>query len=98
MRILTFENYKPRLDAVEDCVNKIYKDFTIEENKLIWWEPDTLSKSVLIDDKRYYLTGPLANKTRLVNVLTNHYKYEDENIHIPSLRKAIKIWFDENIN
>jgi hypothetical protein len=54
-------------------------------------------RMVLVDDKINFLTGPFANKKRVVNRIFNELSYDlsHERLHVPSLRKAIKDWVDD---
>jgi hypothetical protein len=91
-----YENYLPETESVGRWVEKITKDFPVKEENIL----DKNVKYVMVDDKICYITGPFANKSRLINKIVLHYEYylEESNIHIPSIRKAIKIWFENELN
>lgn len=53
-------------------------------------------KIVVIDDKINWLTGAFSNKKLLTQRMFNDISglYEHKQIHVASLRKAIKNWID----
>jgi hypothetical protein len=57
-------------------------------------------KTIQISGKMFYLSGPYSIKSKLKEKLFLDIKYYADDygsvVHIPSLRKAIKIWIDKN--
>ena len=86
-----FNEYQPDSQEVPKWIEYIENNYQIEEYRG--------EKLIILDDKPFYLTGFLFDKGRLTNklyfdILSNN----DSDIHVPSLRKAIKIWIDSNSN
>jgi len=86
-----FNEYQPDSDKVKKWIDYIENNYKIEEYRG--------EKFILIDDKPYYLTSFLFDKGRLTNKIYYNIVYNyDSDIHVPSLRKAIKVWIDSNSN
>jgi hypothetical protein len=84
-----YTDFEPRQDLVEKYREEIEKKYEfISDN-------NTEYKLVLIDDRIYYLNGPYGFKSKVVNRIFFDMSY-DNDIHEPSLRKAIKDWVDYN--
>ena len=87
-----FNEYQPDLDSVGSWESLLDKKYQIKEYRG--------DKSILIDDKSYFLSGPLFNKGRLTQKIFWDIKSEADEygsvIHEPSLRRAIKNWIDKN--
>ena len=84
-----YADFEPRQDLVEK-----YRE-EIEQNYKVITDNNTEYKLVLIDDRIYYLSGPYGSKSNVVNRIFFDMSYGND-IHKPSLRKAIKDWFNDN--
>lgn len=85
--LLEYSQYEPQKDLVKDyylLINDKYKIYYHEENKFI-----------SIDDKNYFIKGWLYNKGVVTNKIYNDMSNDIEDLHEPSLRKAIKEWLDD---
>lgn len=84
--------YQPDNDSVERWIKFIENKYQIKDYNGM--------KIIEIDYKSYYLSGPLFNKNRITQKIffdiTNDESLSESQIHIPSLRKAIKNWIDLN--
>jgi len=85
---------KPITKSVSEWVNNLDKRYKII---IINDEQYGELKSIIIDEKNYYLSKPLVNKSRLRTKIFFAIKseMEESRIHVPSLKKAIKIWIDK---
>jgi hypothetical protein len=84
-----YTDFEPRQDLVEKYREEIEKKYEVISDN------NTEYKLVLIDDRIYYLNGPYGFKSKVVNRIFFDMSY-DNDIHEPSLRKAIKDWVDYN--
>jgi hypothetical protein len=85
-------SYEPRDKEVEDIIKVLDEKYQVKIDRKMSY--------IIIDDKAYYLSGFLFNKSRLVNKIFLDMMYHFEEIgrqtHEPSLRRAIKSWVDLN--
>lgn len=84
--IFEWNKFNPDSKEVEKWESVIYSKFPIKSHRG--------DKYVLVDDKPYYLTGNFIRKNELVNKIS--IILSDNKTHLPSLRRAIKNWFDKN--
>ena len=82
--LLEFSKYTSDEKKVEEYLKDIQSEFKVETDK-------DGNKYVMFDEKQNFIQG---NKSVLRSRLFNHFDKED--IHKPSLKKAIKIWLDKN--
>lgn len=98
MNIKTYEEfsdtYQPNVDMVNKWIELLNERYPVKSNNIL----GTISKYIILDDKPFYLSGTLSNKSILVNVIFNEVKHEmsESHIHYPSLRRAIKEWIELN--
>jgi hypothetical protein len=91
MKYLKFyESYKSDIHPIEYEVKK-WEDYLSNEYEIKEYSG---YKIILIDDKIFYLNGPFARKNNTVQKIFNDISYKIEDIHKPSLRKAIKNWLN----
>ena len=85
-------SYEPRDKEVRDIIKILDEKYQVKIYRKM--------SHIIIDDKVYYLSGFLFNKSRLVNKIfldmSYHFEEIGEKIHEPSLRRAIKSWVDLN--
>jgi hypothetical protein len=85
-----FNEYQPDSQEISKWIEYIKNNYKVEKSKG--------ERFIIIDDKPYYLTGFLFDKGQLTNklyldILSNN---NDSDIHVSSLRKAIKDWVDSS--
>lgn len=85
--LLEYANYTPEKDLVKKYYSLINDRYQI-------YEQDS-NKYISIDDKTYYITGWIYNKGLVINKIFYDIINEIEDLHEPSLRRAIKEWLDD---
>lgn len=98
MRYLeSFSNYEPKIDDLSIWEKYLEENYKPQQDNIL----GQFVKYIIIDDKTKYITGPLAKKGELTDRL--YFEISSSNpqelpaeIHEPTLRKAIKMWFDKH--
>ena len=80
--------FLPNLDLVKHYSHIVSDNFKVRIDNL------TKQKMVIVDEKIHYLTGPFVNKTRTLNKM--YHEIQQDEFHVPSLRKAIRDWISKN--
>jgi hypothetical protein len=84
--LFEWDRFRPEESDVRKWEEIIKSKYQIKD-----WRGD---KYVMIDDNPHFLTGSFIRKSELVNKI--FLELSEENVHEPSLRKAIKNWFEKN--
>lgn len=83
-----FENFEPQQDQVKYWLNYLDKNYPITDYHNM--------KMIDISGKGRYISGPLMVKSTLKQQIFNDIVSDNkENIHEPSLRRAISTWIDQ---
>ena len=85
--ILEFDKWKPDPKQIQFWQNYVEEHYPVKMYDG--------AKFIIIDENPLYITGNYANKGRLIQKVYWDIEttYQGE-IHEPSLRKAIKFWYD----
>jgi hypothetical protein len=84
-----YSDYQPQNNLVDEYLKIISSKYKSKSS------PYVPHKYVEVDDRMHYLSGNFKNKGRLIDKIFFDLTYDNE-FHKPSLRKAIKIWIDDN--
>jgi len=83
-----FENFEPQQDQVKYWLNYLDENYPITDYHNM--------KMINISGKGRYISGPYLNKSTLKQQIFNDIVSDNkENIHEPSLRRAISTWIDQ---
>lgn len=81
--LLEYNEYQPEKNLVK-------KYYSLIDDKYKIYDHDGKNKFISIDDKTFFITGWLYNKGVIKNRIFNDISDDIEDLHEPSLRKAIK--------